>query len=122
VLEACDEAVAIPMPPTVDSLNVGAAAAVFLYEVNRQRKKPEPPRRQDAESKERKFVWTKPPFGSRLARSQTITSKFMNQKQLANVLIKILGLSSCVQGVMHIASGIFSALEQRKRGQLFPLG
>jgi tRNA G18 (ribose-2'-O)-methylase SpoU len=39
VLEACDEAVAIPMPPAVDSLNVGAAAAVFLYEVNRQRKK-----------------------------------------------------------------------------------
>ena len=39
VLEACDEAVAIPMPPTVDSLNVGAAAAVFLYEIARQRKK-----------------------------------------------------------------------------------
>jgi tRNA G18 (ribose-2'-O)-methylase SpoU len=39
VLEACDEAVAIPMPPEVDSLNVGAAAAVFLYEVNRQRKR-----------------------------------------------------------------------------------
>jgi tRNA G18 (ribose-2'-O)-methylase SpoU len=39
VLEACDEAVAIPMPPTVDSLNVGATAAVFLYEVNRQRKR-----------------------------------------------------------------------------------
>jgi tRNA G18 (ribose-2'-O)-methylase SpoU len=39
VLEACDEAVAIPMPPTVDSLNVGSAAAVFLYEANRQRKK-----------------------------------------------------------------------------------
>ena len=37
VLAACDEAVAIPMPPTVDSLNVGAAAAVFLYEANRQR-------------------------------------------------------------------------------------
>lgn len=37
VLDACDEAVAIPMPPTVDSLNVGAAAAVFLYEVSRQR-------------------------------------------------------------------------------------
>jgi tRNA G18 (ribose-2'-O)-methylase SpoU len=37
VLEACDEAVAIPMPPAVDSLNVGAAAAVFLYEANRQR-------------------------------------------------------------------------------------
>lgn len=39
VLEACDEAVAIPMPPKVDSLNVGAAAAVFLYEVSRQRAK-----------------------------------------------------------------------------------
>ena len=39
VLEACDEAVAIPMPPTVDSLNVGAAAAVFLYEIACQRKK-----------------------------------------------------------------------------------
>jgi tRNA G18 (ribose-2'-O)-methylase SpoU len=37
VLAACDDAVAIPMPPTVDSLNVGSAAAVFLYEVNRQR-------------------------------------------------------------------------------------
>jgi tRNA G18 (ribose-2'-O)-methylase SpoU len=36
-VEVCDEAVAIPMPPTVDSLNVGAAAAVFLYEANRQR-------------------------------------------------------------------------------------
>jgi tRNA G18 (ribose-2'-O)-methylase SpoU len=39
VLEACDEVVAIPMPPAVDSLNVGAAAAVFLYEVARQRGK-----------------------------------------------------------------------------------
>jgi tRNA G18 (ribose-2'-O)-methylase SpoU len=39
VLETCDEAVAIPMPPTVDSLNVGSAAAVFLYEVSRQRGK-----------------------------------------------------------------------------------
>lgn len=37
VLAACDEAVAIPMPPEVDSLNVGAAAAVFLYEASRQR-------------------------------------------------------------------------------------
>ena len=37
VLAACDEAVAIPMPPHVDSLNVAAAAAVFLYEVCRQR-------------------------------------------------------------------------------------
>jgi len=39
VLESCDEVVAIPMPPTVDSLNVGAAAAVFLYEAARQRAK-----------------------------------------------------------------------------------
>ena len=37
ILEACDEVVAIPMPPTVDSLNVASAAAVFLYEVSRQR-------------------------------------------------------------------------------------
>ncbi len=37
VLAVCDDAVAVPMPPTVDSLNVAAAAAVFLYEANRQR-------------------------------------------------------------------------------------
>lgn len=37
VFAACDEAAAIPMPATVDSLNVGSAAAVFLYEANRQR-------------------------------------------------------------------------------------
>jgi tRNA G18 (ribose-2'-O)-methylase SpoU len=37
VLAACDAAVAIPMPPTVDSLNVGSAAAIFLYEAARQR-------------------------------------------------------------------------------------
>ncbi len=37
VLALCDDAVAIPMPPGVDSLNVNAAAAVFLYEANRQR-------------------------------------------------------------------------------------
>ena len=37
VLAACDEAVAIPMRAGVDSLNVGSAAAVFLYEVSRQR-------------------------------------------------------------------------------------
>ena len=36
-LEACDEAVAIPMANDVDSLNVGNAAAVFLYEACRQR-------------------------------------------------------------------------------------
>ena len=38
-LAACDEAVAIPMANEVDSLNVGNAAAVFLYEANRQRKR-----------------------------------------------------------------------------------
>jgi tRNA G18 (ribose-2'-O)-methylase SpoU len=37
VLAVCDDAVAIPMAAEVDSLNVGGAAAVFLYEVNRQR-------------------------------------------------------------------------------------
>jgi tRNA G18 (ribose-2'-O)-methylase SpoU len=37
VLKACDEAVAIPMAPEIDSLNVGSAASVFLYEANRQR-------------------------------------------------------------------------------------
>jgi tRNA G18 (ribose-2'-O)-methylase SpoU len=37
VLAACDEAVAIPMRPEVDSLNVASAAAVFLYEAQRQR-------------------------------------------------------------------------------------
>ena len=38
VLEVCDEAVAIPMSNDVDSLNVGSAAAVFLYEMARQRR------------------------------------------------------------------------------------
>jgi tRNA G18 (ribose-2'-O)-methylase SpoU len=37
VLELCDDAVAIPMPATVDSLNVASAAAAFLYEAGRQR-------------------------------------------------------------------------------------
>jgi len=37
VLAACDEAVAIPMSAGVDSLNVSAAAAVFLHEASRQR-------------------------------------------------------------------------------------
>lgn len=37
VRNACDEAVAIPMHARVDSLNVGSAAAAFLYEVQRQR-------------------------------------------------------------------------------------
>ncbi len=39
VLAMCDEAVAIPMPDKIDSLNVNAAAAVFLYEINRQRQR-----------------------------------------------------------------------------------
>ena len=37
VLAACQEAAAIPISPSVDSLNVSCAAAVFLYEANRQR-------------------------------------------------------------------------------------
>jgi len=37
VLAQCDDAVAVPMPPVVDSLNVASAAAVFLYEAGRQR-------------------------------------------------------------------------------------
>jgi tRNA G18 (ribose-2'-O)-methylase SpoU len=37
VLEVCDEAVAIPMANEVDSLNVGNAGAIFLYEASRQR-------------------------------------------------------------------------------------
>ena len=37
VLAVCDETVVIPMANDVDSLNVTAAAAVFFYEVSRQR-------------------------------------------------------------------------------------
>ncbi|HKS38095.1 MAG TPA: RNA methyltransferase [Verrucomicrobiae bacterium] len=37
VLESCNDAVAVPMPADVDSLNVGSAAAVFFYEAARQR-------------------------------------------------------------------------------------
>jgi len=37
VLEVCHESVAIPMAGGVDSLNVGNAGAIFLYESNRQR-------------------------------------------------------------------------------------
>jgi len=32
----------------------------------------------------------------------------MNQKQLANVLIKILGLSFCVDGIIRIVSGVLT--------------
>ena len=39
VLEACDDAVAIPMHHGVDSLNVASASAVFLAEVQRQRQR-----------------------------------------------------------------------------------
>jgi len=34
----------------------------------------------------------------------------MKSKQLANVLIKILGLSVCTQSVMHFLNGIFNIL------------
>jgi hypothetical protein len=34
----------------------------------------------------------------------------MNQKQLANVLIKILGLSFCVESIVRIISGMISLL------------
>jgi hypothetical protein len=34
----------------------------------------------------------------------------MNQKQLANVLVKILGLSLCTQGVLHIVSVIINSI------------
>ncbi len=37
LLGACDEAVAIPMEAGIDSLNVGTAGAIFLYEAARQR-------------------------------------------------------------------------------------
>lgn len=37
VEKVCDDLVIIPMTGTVDSLNVGSAAAVFLYEAARQR-------------------------------------------------------------------------------------
>jgi len=38
VLEACNEAVSIPMASEVDSLNVGSASAAFLFEAARQRR------------------------------------------------------------------------------------
>jgi len=37
VLAACDDTVEIPMPSHMNSLNVAAASAVFLYEATRQR-------------------------------------------------------------------------------------
>lgn len=38
VRACCDGAVSVPMPPSVDSLNVSSAAAIFLYEAWRQRR------------------------------------------------------------------------------------
>jgi tRNA G18 (ribose-2'-O)-methylase SpoU len=43
ILELCDEAVAIRMPPGVDSLNVTSATSVFLYEASRQRETTQTP-------------------------------------------------------------------------------
>ena len=40
VLRECGRAIAIPMNNAVDSLNVGNAGAVFLYEIYRQRRSP----------------------------------------------------------------------------------
>jgi tRNA G18 (ribose-2'-O)-methylase SpoU len=40
VLEACDTRISLPMERQVDSLNVGSAAAVFFYEIGRQRQSP----------------------------------------------------------------------------------
>lgn len=39
----------------------------------------------------------------------------MNPKQLANVLIKILGLSLCVQSLMHIVTGILNIIASTGR-------
>jgi len=39
VLDLCDEQVVIPMQNKIDSLNVGTAGAVFLYEASRQRQR-----------------------------------------------------------------------------------
>ena len=39
VLAACQAHVAIPMAPAVDSLNVASAVAVFLFEIDRQRRR-----------------------------------------------------------------------------------
>jgi hypothetical protein len=41
------------------------------------------------------------------------TGAFMKSKQLAKVLIKIVGLFLCAQGAMHIATGILDVLASR---------
>ncbi len=38
----------------------------------------------------------------------------MKTKQLANVLIKVLGLSLCAQSVIHFVTGIFTLLASSK--------
>jgi len=35
-LKVCDRRVTIPMLPSVDSLNLGVSAGIFLYEMTRQ--------------------------------------------------------------------------------------
>jgi 23S rRNA (guanosine2251-2'-O)-methyltransferase len=40
VRSACDQVVALPLRGRIESLNVGATAAVLLYEIVRQRTKP----------------------------------------------------------------------------------
>ena len=40
VAAACDELVAVPLRGRIESLNVGAAAAVVLYEILQQRTRP----------------------------------------------------------------------------------
>jgi len=37
VREACDQLIHIPMPGTVESLNVSVATGIALFEINRQR-------------------------------------------------------------------------------------
>jgi tRNA G18 (ribose-2'-O)-methylase SpoU len=38
VRAACDDLVTIPMEQGLDAVNVGAACAIFLYEIRRQRR------------------------------------------------------------------------------------
>jgi 23S rRNA (guanosine2251-2'-O)-methyltransferase len=40
VREACDFVVALPMEPTLDSLNAATAGSIVLYEYYRQRTRP----------------------------------------------------------------------------------
>ena len=51
LIKAMDEVVAIPQAPQVDSLNVGVAASIVLYEVARQKHQPRRTRRRTKEDK-----------------------------------------------------------------------